>query len=147
MPQTFGRPKSMKKENILSLIPQRSPFIMIDELLHCDETITQTTFRIKEENVLVIEGKFTEAGLMENIAQTAAAREGFIGAKENKPVTTGYIGAVKNFEVYGLPRVNDLLLTEIKIQEQVFDMVIISGTVKCNDVLMARCEMNIFTGE
>jgi predicted hotdog family 3-hydroxylacyl-ACP dehydratase len=131
-------------ENILSLIPQKPPFVMVDKLLLCDEFSTKTTFRVDEKNVLVINGEFTEAGLMENIAQTAAARAGYFALSQNKPVSVGYIGAVKNFEIFDLPKVNDELVTEIKIENQVFDATIISGTVKRNDELMAQCEMNIF---
>ena len=131
-------------ENILSLIPQKPPFVMVDKLLLCDEFSTKTTFRVDEKNVLVNNGEFTEAGLMENIAQTAAVRAGYFALIQNKPVSVGYIGAVKNFEIFDLPKVNDELVTEIKIENQVFDATIISGMVKRNDELMAQCEMNIF---
>jgi predicted hotdog family 3-hydroxylacyl-ACP dehydratase len=131
-------------ENILSLIPQRPPFVMVDRLVFSDEYITRTTFRVSGDNVLVVNGEFTEAGLMENIAQTAAAGTGYIAQAESNPVALGYIGSVKNFEVFELPKVNDELLTEVKVEEQVFDMTVISGVVKRNDIMMARCEMNIF---
>jgi predicted hotdog family 3-hydroxylacyl-ACP dehydratase len=132
--------------DIITLIPQKTPFVMIGELLHCDETTTRTTYHITEDNVMVDDNEFTEGGLMENIAQTAAARAGYLAQKENEPVAGGYIAAVKNFEVFNLPKVNDQLLTEITIQDRVFDMTIILGTVLCNDVLLAKCEMSIFTG-
>jgi predicted hotdog family 3-hydroxylacyl-ACP dehydratase len=132
--------------DILSLIPQRPPFVMVDELVYCDEFITQTIFKVANDNVLVANGEFMEAGLMENIAQTAAARAGHIAEIENKPVAVGYIGAVKNFEIFNLPKVNDELLTEVKIENQVFDVTIISGVVKCNGIVIAQCEMNIFIG-
>jgi len=135
----------MFTENISSLIPQKPPFVMVDKLLNSDDTSTQTNFLIKEENVLVVNGELTEAGLMENIAQTAAAREGYIALSENKPVAVGYIGAVKNFEIFDLPKINDQLVTEIKIKNQVFDATIISGIIMCNDIVIAQCEMNIFT--
>ena len=137
----------MQSINILSLIPQRPPFVLVDELLHCDEVCTRTAFHIREENVLVANGEFTEGGLMENIAQTAAARAGYLAMRENKPVLPGYIGAVKNFEVFGLPKVNNDLVTEISIENQVFDVTVISGIVMCNDIIVARCEMNIFIGK
>ena len=135
------------KVDILSLIPQKPPFVMVDLLMKCDETYTQTSFRIKESNVMVDNGELTEAGLMENIAQTAAARAGFMALKQNLPVSNGYIGAVKNFEIFDLPKINDDLLTEIKIENQVFDTTIISGSVKCKGKVLATCEMNIFTAK
>jgi hypothetical protein len=56
----------------------------------------------------------------------------------------GYIGAVKNFEVFDLPRVNEELETEIIVTNQIFDITVITGMVTCNEKLMARCEMKIF---
>jgi predicted hotdog family 3-hydroxylacyl-ACP dehydratase len=131
-------------ENILSLIPQRPPFVMVDKLLKSDEDSTQTFFMVTEENVLVVNGEFTEAGLMENIAQTAAARAGYIASMEDKPVIVGYIGAVKNLEIFDLPKINDELTTEVKIENRIFDITAISGMVRCNGTIVAQCEMNIF---
>ena len=136
----------MSKEDILSLIPQRPPFIMIDKLLYSNETITRASFLVKEENIFVETGEFCEAGLMENIAQTAAARAGYIARLENKPVSAGYMGAVKNLEIKVLPKINDELITEIKIENQVFDFMLISGSVSCKDKLIATCEMKVFVG-
>ena len=130
--------------NILSLIPQRPPFVMIDKVLYSDESITRTAFRVTEENIFVVNGRFREPGLMENIAQTAAARAGTIARMENKPVAIGYIGAVKNLEITGLPVINDELVTEIKIENRVFNVTVISGKVWCNEIAVAQCEMKIF---
>jgi len=132
------------ENNISSLLPQKPPFVMIDQLLHSDEIITRSSFRITEDNVFTINGQFTEAGLMENMAQTAAARAGYMAGLENKPVKVGYIGSVKNLEIFGLPQTNDNILTEIKIEDQVFNVSIISGRVWCNDKLIAQCEIKIF---
>ena len=133
------------EENILSLIPQRPPFVMIDKLVNSDDTGSSSTFLVKEDNLLLSDGKFSEAGLVENIAQTAAARAGYAVARQNEQVKIGYIGAVKNLEIFALPEVNDLLETEIKIENQIFDVTVISGKVLCKGRLLAQCEMKIFT--
>jgi hypothetical protein len=49
---------------------------MVDELLFSDDNITKTSFTVTADNVFVINGEFSEAGLMENMAQTAAAGSG-----------------------------------------------------------------------
>ncbi|WP_448699594.1 3-hydroxyacyl-ACP dehydratase [Mucilaginibacter sp. AW1-3] len=131
-------------QSILPLIPQRPPFVMVDHLTHCDEVSSRTTLQVKAENVLVYNGHLTEAGLTENIAQTAAAGVGYVALQNNEPILTGYIGAVKDLEVYKLPSVGDILETEVIIEKQIFDVTIISGTVKCKDQLIAKCEMKIF---
>lgn len=131
------------EEDIQLLIPQRPPFVMIGQLLCSDEKITRTAFRVSEENIFVENGHFYEPGLLENIAQTAAARAGTISRRENKPVQAGYIAAVKNLEIFGLPKTGDELITEIQIEEQVFTFTLLSGKVWCNELLIAQCEMKI----
>jgi 3-hydroxymyristoyl/3-hydroxydecanoyl-(acyl carrier protein) dehydratase len=133
------------EDDILPLIPQRPPFVMISKLLSSDEGSTRTSFQIREENIFVEKGFLREPGLMENIAQTAAARAGYMARMANMPVQVGYIGAVKNLEIIGdLPKAGEELITEIKIKDQVFDVTIISGTIWCKEVVVAQCEMKIF---
>lgn len=132
------------KEHIESLIPQAPPFVMIDELVYSDGNITRTRLQVGANNLFVENGLFTEPGLLENIAQTAAARAGYEANKENAPVRVGYIGAVKNFDVVALPAVGDVIETEIIIGNQVFDVSVINGTIRCNNRVIARCEMKIF---
>jgi len=135
------------KENIQSLIPQRPPFVMIDELVYSDEKSSRTSLLINADNIFVVNGELREPGLLENIAQTAAAHAGYGAIQENQPVKVGYIGAVKNFEVFKLPLLNDRIETEIKVEDKVFGATLITGTTKCNDELVARCEMKIFISQ
>ncbi len=134
-------------QNILSCIPQRTPFVMVDKLLFSDETITRSAFVVKEDNIFVENGCLKEPGLVENIAQTAAARAGYISQMENKPVSLGYIGAIKNLEIYFLPQTGDKLITEITVQNQIFDVTLISGEITCNEKEVAKCEMKIFINQ
>ncbi|WP_299581769.1 3-hydroxyacyl-ACP dehydratase [Mucilaginibacter sp.] len=133
-------------EDILHLIPQKPPFVMVSKLLYVDETTTKSSFIINPDNLFVKKGIFQEAGLMENIAQTAALRSGYIANTESKPVEVGYIGAIKDFEVFSLPKVNDELITEITIENQVFNVTVLSGKVWHNGNLLAQCEMKVFIG-
>jgi predicted hotdog family 3-hydroxylacyl-ACP dehydratase len=133
--------------DIITLIPQKPPFVMVGRLLFADDNITRTNFTISADNVFVINGEFNEAGLMENMAQTAAAGSGNMARIENRPVANGYIGQVKNFEVYRLPKVGDTLITEVKVEVQVFDAGIVSGKIWCDEVEIAQCEMKIFINQ
>ncbi len=130
--------------SIASLIPQRAPFVMIDELLQSDDKISRSRLQIRDENIFVENGLLQEAGLLENIAQTAAARAGYAAISNNEPVKLGYIGAVKNFEVFLLPNTSEVLETEIEITNQIFDVTLIKGSIHCKGQLIARCEMKIF---
>lgn len=134
----------VSKENIASTIPQREPFIMVSELIYSDDKLSRSRMLVGADNIFVANGKLREPGLLENIAQTAAARAGYESFVQNTPVQIGYIGAVKNFEVYSLPAVNDVLDTEVVIQNQIFDVTLVTGTIKQGDKLLAQCEMKIF---
>lgn len=132
-------------EDIIPLIPQKPPFVMVGKLIHVDDNHTRSSFLINRDNVFVMNNQFLEAGLMENIAQTAALRAGYTAQIESKPVVVGYIGAVSGFEVYGLPRVDDEITTEITVENQIFDITVLSGRVWHNENLLAKCEMKLFS--
>lgn len=131
-------------EDTLLLIPQRPPFVMIDTLIYSDEIITRSLFKVREDNIFVKNGKLLEAGLVENIAQTAAARAGYDSKMGNKPVSIGYIGSVNNLLVYSLPKINDEVETEITLVNQVFNVTLIEGKLRCKGKILAQCEMKIF---
>jgi predicted hotdog family 3-hydroxylacyl-ACP dehydratase len=134
-------------ENILSLIPQKPPFVMVDKLLSVTETSVTTGFSIKADNIFVQDGVFKEPGLVENIAQTAAASAGYVSHTENKPVLVGYIGSVNNLQIFALPKAGDELITEITTENQIFDVTLISGKITCNGQLIAQCKMKIFINQ
>ena len=134
----------VSQEDILSVIPQRPPFVMIDELLGCNEDSSSTTFRVAQDNVLVDNGELTEAGLIENIAQTAAAGVGYLMRQNGGTALTGYIAAIKNLAIYGLPRIGSVIDTTVTIDKQIFDVTMIHGSINSNSMLLAECEMKIF---
>ncbi len=117
---------------------------MVGTLLHSDEVLTRSSFLIAFDNVFVKNNIFQEAGLLENIAQTAALRAGYHTQAENKPVNVGYIGAVKDFEIYNLPKVGDEIITEVAIENQIFDVTVLKGKVWLEGGLLAQCEIKVF---
>ena len=132
------------QNNITSVIPQRPPFVMIDRLVGCDNNSSETTFLISADNLLVYDGELSEAGITENIAQTAAAGLGYMTLKNNTPIVVGYIAAVKDLEILALPKIGDIIETKTTIEDKVFDVTIISGEVRLAGVLLAKCQIKIF---
>jgi 3-hydroxymyristoyl/3-hydroxydecanoyl-(acyl carrier protein) dehydratase len=131
-------------EEILKLIPQRPPIVMVDKLISSVERKTISGFTIKNDNIFIENNQFIEPGLIENIAQSAALGVGYICSLKNEKVPLGFIGAVKNLRIFELPKVGDDLTTEIQVDYEVFDATLITGKVFCSEKLMAQCEMNIF---
>jgi predicted hotdog family 3-hydroxylacyl-ACP dehydratase len=132
-------------ENILQLIPMRHPFVMIDKLLLVNNKSVTSNFIITAENIFCENGYFSEAGLLENIAQTAAAGNGYNEQIAKKKVSGGFIIGVKNFEVFFLPEINDILTTNIIVTDNIFNIIAIAGKIVCNYKLAAQCEMKIFS--
>jgi len=130
--------------DILTLIPQRKPMVMISALVEADDVHAVTLFSLTEDNIFVKNNVFTEPGIVENIAQTAAVQAGYYFALNNIPVPIGYIAMVKNLEIINLPPVNSTITTTIFIKSKVMDITMVEGIVKLHDQEIARCEMRIF---
>jgi predicted hotdog family 3-hydroxylacyl-ACP dehydratase len=91
-------------------------------------------------------GSLSESAMVEFIAQTAAAFTGYKSLMNNTPVKEGYIGAVKNLQIYGLPRIGAEITSEIEIVNEIVGFTIVTGKVFWNDKLLAECEMRILEG-
>ena len=130
--------------NILELLPQRPPFVMVDTLTHFDEVLTSTRLKVTADNIFVENNKLTESGVIENIAQTCAARMGYINkylcADE---VKIGFIGSIKDLVFEKLPKVGDELKTTIEVVSEIFAITLVNAKVEVGDKLIASCEMKI----
>ena len=135
------------KNEIQQYIPQRAPIVMVDELVNMDEHTTQTRFTPDKDNFFIDEGLFRESGLIEHMAQSAAAGVGYWYKSQNKEVPLGYIGAVQKFKLEKLTAANKTLETKIETLHQVMTTKVIKATVSCNEELIATCEMKIFIDE
>ena len=134
----------MEKEyDILTLLPQRPPMVMVDRLLHCDPVVTETEFTVREDNIMVDDGKLSACGLIENIAQTCAARMGYINLSNGKVVRVGVIGALRDLEIHALPIVGDRIETRIEVSDEVFGMTLAQASSRCGDTLLASGTIKI----
>lgn len=132
------------QDDIITYIPQRPPFVMVDTVLQADAKVSKTSFEIKENNLFVVNGYFTEPGLVENMAQTAAAGTGFRYQQKGETVPVGFIGALKNLKIFGLPKTGDVLHTEISIVHTVLNVHVVDAAVYVGEKKMASCELKIF---
>ena len=88
---------------ITSLIPQRPPFVMVDRVLSCDTTDAVTEFAIREDNIFLDDMKLSAAGIIENMAQSCAARMGCINRMHNESVKIGFIGDIRDCHIIRQP--------------------------------------------
>lgn len=140
--------QDLRQIDIHELLPQQEPFVMIGTLVHFDRTLTMTETLVKADNIFVEDNHFTATGLMENIAQTCAARIGYVNKYIlKKGIQLGFIGAVRNFEVIQLPQVGDTITTRVEVMEEVFGMTLAEATIERNGQVIVSTEMKIAVKE
>ena len=130
--------------DIHTLLPQQEPFVMVGCLIQIDEKSFATETQVKAENIFVDEGYLSASGLIENIAQTCAARIGFVNKYIlQKGIQIGFIGAVRNLEILSLPQVGQTITTKVEVVEEVFGMTLAKATVTCEGETLVTTEMKI----
>lgn len=120
-----------EKAFIKRMIPQEDPFVMVDSLFYCDETKAVSGLLVSEENILITKTGLSEAGLIENMAQSVALQGGysaFINGEEGKP-EKGFLGAIKTLEIFELPPINTRVQTTIIVNHDIMG-------VKLSDIVV-----------
>jgi len=134
----------VEKEEVEYLIPQKYPMTMVDGLIEQNEDSTKSRLILNSSNIFCKDGFFSEAGLIENMAQTAALRSGYEAQLKNEKPAIGFIGALKRIKIHKLPKDSEMIETKITILNNLMNVLIIKGEVFCKGSLMAEGEMNIF---
>jgi predicted hotdog family 3-hydroxylacyl-ACP dehydratase len=147
MPDEVMEGNSMEPMDILDLIPQRPPMVMVDRLTEVNGPAAVSVFRLREDTLFVKDGRFQETGLMENMAQTAAAMHGYRARVRGKTVKNGYIGGIKNLVIHDLPAAGETLSTRVVEEHQVMNTSIVRGEVRSGGRLVASCEFKVFMEE
>jgi 3-hydroxyacyl-[acyl-carrier-protein] dehydratase len=135
------------RSEIINYIPQRDPFIAVHDILQATDEFAETQFEVLSESIFVTNGLFREPGLLENIAQTAAAQMGYICKKKGLSVPLGYIANIKNLSVFSLPSIGSVLTTTIEVTNRVLNVILLDGVVRSNGATVCQCEMRIFIGD
>lgn len=133
--------------NIFQLIPQRLPMVMVDEHISTDEKKTLTRFKVLSDSMFCEEGFLSEAGLLENMAQSAAARLGFSYKMKGGKPPIGIIASLQEIQINNYPVPNDELITEITFTDEIMGITLVDCKVFCNNTEYAFCKMKILLRE
>ena len=127
----------------MDILPQRPPFILIDRLTHYDEAVTSTRFLVPVGHLFVSDGRLLPTGLIENMAQTCAARLGYYNLISGLPVKIGFIGAISRLHILRTPLVGECLDTTIRVKEEVFGMTLVDAEIRVDEEVIATAEMKM----
>ena len=131
--------------DVLTLLPQRPPFVMIDALTSLDETTTTSRLTVRPDNLFVeADGTLNPCALIENMAQTCAARLGYVNTYINKgPVRLGFIGGIKHLEVLRPARLGETLTTHVAVVQEVLQTTLVHCTVSVGSEVIAAGDLKI----
>ena len=121
----------VSKEQIESFIPQRAPFIMIDNLIEATSDKFETDFLVLSDNIFLEGEVLREFALIENIAQSGAVGLGFLNRESKTRPVDGFIGGISKLKVHDLPKVNDKIYTIVTIIQQLGNMYLLKGENLC----------------
>ena len=132
------------KIDIPELLPQREPFVMVGRMVYFDMGRCATRTRIAPGNLFVEKGRFTASGIIENIAQTCAARIGYVNKYIlEKNIQIGVIGAIRDFCVAALPTVGTTVTTRMEVVEEVMGMILAHAEISAQGIRIAHCDIKI----
>jgi len=128
---------------IQQFLPQRPPFVMVDSILDVTDRAGVTQLAIRPDNLFVDDGELSAAGLLENMAQSCAARIGCINLTRGGCVRDGVIGDIRNFTVLRNPVSGEVITTHIEIVEEVFNLTLANVETRVGDELIASASIKI----
>jgi len=141
----------VSEDNILELIPQRPPMVMVDTLVLCNEKQVISQFTIRPDNIFMDRNGFTASGMMEVMAQTAAARTGYLMKNQakgaNKEVPIGVIGSIKNFRQFFQPCIDSKIITTLVVTYELMNVTRVTAKVELDGQLVAKGELQIYITE
>ena len=86
--------------------------------------------------------------MIENIAQTCAARIGYVNKYIlKKGIQIGFIGSIRNLTILELPKVGDIISTTVEVIEDVFGMTLASARILLNGNTIVETEIKIAVKE
>lgn len=134
-------------QNIEEFIPQKSPFVLISDLLESSEKGAVGVFHIPFGHILADGDFLSEEGLVEHMAQTASAQSGFEARKNQKDVSIGFIGQIKNLKIFQRPPLGVSIQTRMECIHILGPVRVIKCYCTLHDTPLAECEMKIVLQE
>lgn len=134
-------------EGIYNLIPQRPPIVMVDTFFEADAESAVTGLTILADNIFCLDNHLQESGLIEHVAQSAAAFAGYAPYTKGESPKLGFIGEVKKFKINRLPQVGETLHTTLKVLGEAAGVTLIAAETRVGEESVATCQMKIFIKE
>lgn len=134
----------LQGDELLELIPQRAPIVMVDGFYGIIDGCSYSSLHIYPDNLFLADGYLDEAGLLEHIAQSAALRAGYLFRQDGKEIPLGFIASIDKMKIARHAKLGETLQTAIVIEQEIFDITLVAATVYCGEELIASGKMKIY---
>ena len=129
----------------MDYIPQRPPVVMVDTFYGVDENGSYSGFTVPRESIFCSEdGILDECALIENMAQSAALRVGWMCVSQGKPVPLGFIGSVGKCDIARKVRAGETLYTTIKVVAELGNVTMAEAEISVAGEKICACTLKIF---
>ena len=128
---------------IKQIIPQRPPFLMVDRVLQCDMVDALTEFLVQSDNILLDDKELSGPGIIENMAQSCAARMGCVDIMQNEPIKIGYIGGVRDVTIIRNPQCGETLNTHVHVVEEMLNVLLADVSVQIGKEIIASGSVKV----
>lgn len=128
-------------EKLLTLIPQRTPIILVSSLERYNENGLVSSFFVRAEGVFVDDEKLAESGLLEHMAQSVALHTGYSYFLKGENAPMGYIGSMQNVEIHKLPKIGETVFSSIQIIQEFMGVTLVEIETKLDGEFIARARM------
>jgi predicted hotdog family 3-hydroxylacyl-ACP dehydratase len=122
--------------------------VMIDSLVSCKGNTAKAILKVEEACVFIRDGKMTESGMIEAIAQTAAARTGWLAHSQadnrDRSIPIGVVGSVKGFQLFFNPKVGDEMEMEVEVMHEFMNASVVKAEVLVEGKRACSTELKIF---
>ncbi len=130
------------------LLPQKPPFVFIDQIVELGEEHLKTAFNIKKDSLFLENTFFQSAGLVECMAQSAAIYVGVRslndeGDEQSQP-PIGYIASISELNINQLPKLSDELNMTTSILNEIGSSLIVRCRTFVVSNLIAEARLQLF---
>ncbi len=123
----------------------RSPLRLVQWLLRVEDDYAEAQTVLNAGDVSVgPDGRVEAAVLLEIVAQTYAAAQGYHDRDSGKPADLGYLVGASDFRIEHRPAAGQPLLIRIKSSCSFESFYLVDGQVLCNDQVMARGTLKVW---
>ena len=97
------------------LVPHRRTMLRLDILTNYNKTSSEGFFVVKDGDPFVRDGYLREESIIETLAQTVAAGQGYPAAQAGKSLGIGYLTGVESVKYYRKIMVGEKIETKVKL--------------------------------